>query len=126
MAGNSPMFWIPRGMNNPNHNRISFAARLLSVMRLEEKHRCEGNKGQFQCFNVARITFTGCRHSTCFGKRLQLIAKFNDAPTCPTQRSSNRLTKLKLREFRVFCSSHGNEQTTKLMYIPIVCTFAYD
>src|SRR4051812_47033710 len=26
-------------------------------------------------------------------------------------------------EVRVFCSSHGNDQTTKLMYIPIVCTF---
>jgi hypothetical protein len=141
-----------------HHNRISLAARLPSVMRLEEKYRCEGRKGQFQCFNVARITFTACRHSTCFdcfGKRLQLIAKFNDAPTCPTQRCSNRLTKTEIKrmcerlgtsyteiinsmkdenpredrppgknEVRVFCSSHGNEQTTKLMYIPIVCTFA--
>uniref|UniRef100_A0A914YRU9 RING-type domain-containing protein n=1 Tax=Panagrolaimus superbus TaxID=310955 RepID=A0A914YRU9_9BILA len=141
-----------------HQNRIAFAARLPLVMRLEEKIRCDGRKGQFQCFNVARITYS-CRHSTCFdcfGKRLTLIAKYNDPPTCPTQRCSNRLTKTEIKkmsersgfaeicakilnsmrddlpredrvpgkdEVRVYCSIYGNDPSTKLMYIPIVCTF---
>ena len=147
------------GLAEKQHNRIAFAARQPLVMRLEEKQRCEARKKSFQCFNIARITFTACRHSTCFdclGKKLHNIAKFNDPITCPTPRCSNKLTKTEIKrmaerggyaevsakilatmkddhppeerlpeknEVRVYCSIYGNDPSTKLMYIPFVCTF---
>uniref|UniRef100_A0A7E4UUU9 RING-type domain-containing protein n=1 Tax=Panagrellus redivivus TaxID=6233 RepID=A0A7E4UUU9_PANRE len=149
------------GLAEKHHNRIAFAARLPLVMRLEEKQRCEARRGRFQCANVARITLTACRHSTCFdciGRRLELIAKYTDPITCPLPRCSNKLTKTEIKrvserpagnfttactqimarmkddppreerlpakdEVRVYCSIHGSDVTTKLLYLSVVCTF---
>uniref|UniRef100_A0AC34R6U2 RING-type domain-containing protein n=1 Tax=Panagrolaimus sp. JU765 TaxID=591449 RepID=A0AC34R6U2_9BILA len=89
------------GLAEKHHSRISFSSRMPTVMRLEERQRCEARKGRFQCSNAARITLSGCKHAICFdclGKRLGIVARFNDPATCPLPRCANRLTKSEIKK----------------------------
>lgn len=76
--------------------KISFGAKLPSMLQLEERQRCDGRKGAFACVNSARMTLMDCRHRLCFDcltSRIKVSAAANELPYCPIFRCANRLTK---------------------------------
>ncbi|KAI6185606.1 RING-type domain-containing protein [Aphelenchoides besseyi] len=80
-------------------NRIGLG-RLPAMLQLEERQRCEGRRGRFQCVNAARMTLLDCRHLVCFdclSKSVLAATATHERPRCPLPRCTNRLTKSELK-----------------------------